>query len=256
MNHLNSFDNFNKNSPIGIFDSGYGGLVILNKLQSSFPDIDFIYLGDNLRAPYGNLPDNKVIEYSTQAIEYLFSLGCCKVILACNTASSKKELLKNNIIGIIEPTIKKLNNITNNKHIGILATKNTIDSNVYKSLDGVVNQQACPLWVSLIENGLYKTPSGLEIINKDLKSLLDKDSEIDTILLGCTHFNLISDIIQSIVGDINIVSQDDVLIDYVRDIKCSKNGYTKYLTTQNSKEFDIESNELLNRNIKSETIYL
>jgi len=252
MNYLNKFSDFGKYSPVGVFDSGYGGLTILNSIKNQFPDYDFIYLGDNSRSPYGNLSDSDVINYSKQAIDYLFSLGCCKVIIACNTASSKKELNTENTISIVQPTIEFISKFDK---IAVLSTS-TFESGVY-NIPGVVVKD-CPMWVSLIESGYHNTLSGKEIIKKDLKDLFRDNPDIEVILLGCTHFNLLKNYIKEIYPDLKILSQDKILSDYLKvsDINCSKSGTIKYLTTEEPKEFDQESKEFLGLQINSERIYL
>jgi glutamate racemase len=254
MNYLNNFSDFTgKYSPVGVFDSGYGGLTILNYIKNQFPDYDFIYLGDNSRAPYGNLSDSNIINYSKQSIDYLFSLGCCKVIIACNTASSKKELNIKNTINIIKPTIDFISNFDN---VAVLSTTSTFESGVYNSSSLIVKD--CPMWVSLIESGYHNTFAGKEIIKKDLKDLFRDNPEIETILLGCTHFNLLKNYIGEIYPNVKILTQDKILSEYLKisDINCSKNGTIKYLTTEDPGEFDEEAKEFLGLTINSERIYL
>jgi len=251
MNYISNFGSFlGKYSPIGVFDSGYGGLTILKELKQRHPDYDFIYLGDNSRSPYGNLSDTEVINNSKQAISYLFNIGCCEVIIACNTASSKKELIGKNIISIITPTLEQISKFDN---LGVLATTSTVNSGVYNKPG--ITQKDCPLWVSLIESGYHKTKSGEEIIKKDLQELFRLNPNIKNILLACTHFNLVKDIISKFYPQIRIITQDKILADYLSS-DCSKNGTVKYLTTEDSNEFDSECKDFIGMNINSERVFL
>ena len=209
-------------AKIGIFDSGYGGLTILEAIRRELPQYDYLYLGDNARAPYGTHSFDVIYRYTLQAVKYLFSQDCALVILACNTASAKalrtiqqKDLkvinggngengdaalnggMKRNVLGVIRPTVEAVPAITKTGHIGILATPATVSSESYvleleKLADGLsVTQQACPLWVPLIENGEHLGEGADYFVDKYLQQILEKDPQIDTLILGCTHYPLL-----------------------------------------------------------------
>ena len=193
---------------IGIFDSGYGGLTILEKIREKLPQYDYIYLGDNARTPYGTRSFEVVYEFTLQAVKKLFDLGCPLIILACNTASAKAlrsiqqinlpQINANNrVLGVIRPTVECISNITNTKHIGVLATTGTIKSQSYPleiqklSPDVLVSSEACPMWVPLVENNEYQSEGADYFIQKHINQLLAKDPLIDTLILGCTHYPLL-----------------------------------------------------------------
>jgi glutamate racemase len=202
-------------APIGIFDSGYGGLTILKEIENLLPRYNFIYLGDNARTPYGTRSFETVYEYTLESVRWLFSQGCSLVILACNTASAKalRTIQQNDlpqynnekrVLGVIRPTAEIIGNYTSSKQIGILGTKGTVQSLSYpieieKFYPAIkVFQQACPLWVPLVENNEYESEGADYFIKKDIESLLNKSHDIDTILLGCTHYPLLSNKIKDI----------------------------------------------------------
>ena len=211
-------------NPIGLFDSGIGGLTVLKEIKALLPDYDYIYLGDNARTPYGSRSFEVIFEYTLEAVKRLFELDCDLIILACNTASAKalrtiqQTYLKDlehekRVLGVIRPTTEIAGQISKTKEIGILATQGTVDSNSYpieiqKFFPEVkVHQQACPLWVPLIENGENLTPGGEYFIRKDLDALMEKGN-IDTIILGCTHYPIIEHQIQSYLPNgIQLISQ-------------------------------------------------
>ena len=210
-------------AKIGVFDSGYGGLTILKEIRKTLPEYDYIYLGDNARAPYGTHSFDVIYRYTLQAVKYLFEQDCNLVILACNTASAKalrtiqqldlpiinaervKELKNErvNVLGVIRPTVEAVPEITKTGHVGILATPATVSSESYvlelekianeRVKELVVTQQACPMWVPLIEAGEHNEPGAKYFIGKYLRELLAKDPQIDTIVLGCTHYPLLKD---------------------------------------------------------------
>jgi glutamate racemase len=273
----------NKLNPIGVFDSGYGGLTILTELQHKMPDYDFLYLGDNARAPYGPRSFDVVYEFTLEAVQYLFNQGCELVILACNTASAKalrtiqqKDLPllfpSKRVLGVIRPSTEAIGELTQTNHVGILATEGTVKSESYVieiskfSPNTIVNQHACPIWVPLIENNKHFTEAGKMFIKEDVESLLQKDEQIDTIILACTHYPILKDYIQSIVpNNVRIVAQGAIIADKLEDYlirhpeiesKCSKNGSTRYLTTENELIFNQNASRLLNKNIISEHIKL
>ena len=201
-------------AKIGVFDSGYGGLTILDAIRKQLPQYDYLYLGDNARAPYGTHSFDVIYRYTLQAVKYLFEQDCALVILACNTASAKalrtiqqKDLpiinsartngRKANVLGVIRPTVEAVPAITKTGHVGILATPATVSSESYVlelqklSNDLVITQQACPLWVPLIENGEHEGPGAKYFVGKYLREILAKDPLIDTLVLGCTHYPLL-----------------------------------------------------------------
>ena len=215
--------------PIGVFDSGYGGLTILNKIRERLPEYDYIYLGDNARTPYGTRSFEIVYEFTLQAVNKLFELGCHLVILACNTASAKalRSIQMNNlpkidperrVLGVIRPTVECIGNITQSRHIGILATAGTIKSESYPLEvhklypDIQVNGVACPMWVPLVENNEAQNEGTDYFIRKYINQLLQKDSQIDTVILGCTHYPLLLPKIQQYIPDnIRVIAQGEYL---------------------------------------------
>ena len=194
--------------PIGVFDSGYGGLTVLDEIQQLMPEYDYLYLGDNARAPYGTRSFEVVYEFTLQAVRRLFELGCHLVILACNTASAKALRTiqqcdlpqidpQRRVLGVIRPTTESVGELTRTGHVGIVATPGTIRSHTYDIEIGKlhphvrVTGQACPMWVPLIENKEYDSPGVDYFVKKYIDQLLARDPEIDTILLGCTHYPLL-----------------------------------------------------------------
>ena len=193
--------------PIGVFDSGYGGLTILNKIREALPEYDYVYLGDNARTPYGTRSFEIVYEFTLQAVNKLFEMGCHLVILACNTASAKalRSIQMNDlpgidperrVLGVIRPTVECIGDITQSRHIGVLATAGTIKSESYPLEihklfpDIQVSGMACPMWVPLVENNESQNEGADYFIRKYIDQLLSKDPEIDTMILGCTHYQI------------------------------------------------------------------
>lgn len=252
-------------NPIGVFDSGYGGLTILECLDKELPGYDFLYLGDNARSPYGSRSLEIVYKFTLQAVEYLFSRGCKLIILACNTASAKalrmiqqkylpvSEDPTRRVLGIIRPTVENLDSITGTKHIGILGTEGTINSNSYPTeirklySEIVVTQEACPMWVPLVENGEAESPGTDFFVRRHLENLLEKDEAIDTILLACTHYPLLKEKIKRLLTpSITLVDQGLITarslkayLDKHPEMECriSKNDTTEYLTTEEVSKF-------------------
>lgn len=251
---------------IGVFDSGFGGLTVLRELRRALPGYDFIYLGDNARAPYGSHSFDTIYRYTREAVAYLFEQGCPLVILACNTASAKalrslqqKDLPLSKdptrrILGVIRPTVESISEFSHNGHIGIVGTNGTISSNSY----GIeiahlypkakVSQLACPMWVPLVENNEINANPGTQyFIRRDLDHLLTKDYMIDTILLGCTHYPLLLPRIkEALPPGISVVSQGAIvassLQDYLHrhpemDVRLSKLSQIFYRTTSGKDEF-------------------
>src|ERR1700722_2824814 len=251
--------------PIGVFDSGYGGLTILKDLENKLPAYDFIYLGDNARAPYGTRSFESVYRYTLECVKWFFDNGCPLVVLACNTASAKalrtiqqNDLPKmnpgNRVLGVIRPTTEIIGNLTKTNNIGILATNGTVQSNSYKIeiekfFPGLnVFQQACPMWVPLIENNEHNSAGADYFVKEGIDKLMSQSENIDTILLGCTHYPLlINKIKQYVSPEIQIVSQGkivaDSLADYLKrhpeiDGRCSKSGEIVFYTTDSTEDFN------------------
>ena len=215
---------------IGVFDSGYGGLTILSKIRQLLPEYDYLYLGDNARAPYGTRSFDVIYEYTLQAVNYLHEQGCNLIILACNTASAKalRTIQQRDInpdelrvLGVIRPTVEVIPERTKNKHIGVLATPGTVASESYviellkQDPTLVVTQQACPMWVPLIESGEHLGEGANYFVEKYLNELLEQDPLIDTIILGCTHYPLIQDKIEVYLSQtkrhISVITQGEIV---------------------------------------------
>ena len=269
--------------PIGVFDSGYGGLTILKDIISRLPEYDYLYLGDNARAPYGTRSFDVVYDFTLQAVKALFERGCHLVILACNTASAKalRSIQQNDlpdidpsrrVLGVIRPTVEVLPEITKTKHIGLLATPGTVASHSYAmelekmGAGMVITEYACPMWVPLVENNESQNDGADYFIRKYIDQLLSKDPQIDTVILGCTHFPLLlPKIRQYIANDISVVSQGEYvaesLKDYLRrhpemDAKCTKNGNCQFYTTEAEEKFSESASTFLNRQISVKHITL
>jgi glutamate racemase len=270
-------------SPIGVFDSGYGGLTILAEIRERLPQYDFLYLGDNARAPYGPRSFDVVYEFTLEAVKYLFDHGCELVILACNTASAKalrsiqqKDLPTlapdKRVLGVIRPSAEMVDEITVSRHVGILATEGTVKSLSYEleirnfSPDTTVVQHACPMWVPLIENNRHESDAGRLFIREDVDQLLAKDPQIDTIILGCTHYPILKSYLETIVPpQVQIVAQGPIIADKLADYllrhpeleqRCSKNGQLDFLTTENSLDFDRKASLFMDREVRSTHIRL
>ena len=308
----------NNMAKIGVFDSGYGGLTILKEIRKTLPEYDYIYLGDNARAPYGTHSFDVIYRYTLQAVKYLFEQDCNLVILACNTASAKalrtiqqldlpiinaervKELKNErvNVLGVIRPTVEAVPEITKTGHVGILATPATVSSESYvlelekianervneltneRVKELVVTQQACPMWVPLIEAGEHNEPGAKYFIGKYLRELLAKDPQIDTIVLGCTHYPLLKDRIdewlnyRQEIGEsefpvpkelphITTIAQGELEAESLRDYltrhpeyrePLSKGGTCTYLTTENADRFAQSASIFLDTPIVAEHV--
>lgn len=270
--------------PIGVFDSGYGGLTILDKIRKHMPEYDYIYLGDNARTPYGTRSFEVVYEFTLQAVEKLFELGCPLVILACNTASAKalRSIQQINlphmdnsrrVLGVIRPTAESISTLTKSRHVGVLATSGTIKSESYlleiKKLfpDITVTGEACPMWVPLVENNEYNSQGADYFIRKHINQLLEKDPLIDTLVLGCTHYPLLMEKIREFTpSHIHIVAQGEYVAHSLRDYlnrhpemntRCTKNGKTRFLTTESEQKFEESASIFLQEDqIKVESISL
>ena len=218
--------------PIGVFDSGYGGLTILEKIREVLPEYDYIYLGDNARAPYGTRSFEIVYEFTLQAVNKLFEMGCHLVILACNTASAKalRSIQMNDlpeldpdrrVLGVIRPTVECIGDITQNRHVGILATSGTIKSESYpleihKLFPEIqVSGIACPMWVALVENNESQNEGADYFIKKYIDQLLSEDPLIDTMILGCTHYPFIQETIGELYPTVNFVNPSRIVVEEV-----------------------------------------
>lgn len=273
----------NNIGPIGIFDSGYGGLTILDAIRKELPQYDYLYLGDNARAPYGPRSFNIVYRFTLEAVKYLFEQGCQLVILACNTASAKalRTIQQNDlpnidntrrVLGVIRPTVEKIGDISKSGNIGILGTVGTVQSRSYDMEinklhpDFNVYSQSCPLWVPLVENLEANSDGADYFVEKYIKSLLSQNDNIDSIILGCTHYPILIDKIKKFTpSHINIVEQGSIvaksLTDYLErhpeiESRCSKNGKCTFLTTEDSEKFDSMASIFLNEEIESTQINL
>ena len=250
--------------PIGVFDSGYGGLTILREIRKALPEADYIYLGDNARAPYGSRSFELVYQFTLQAVEYLFAQGCQLVILACNTASAKalrtiqqRDLpqidAQRRVLGVIRPTAEIISTFTVNGHVGLFATPGTVASGSYdmelRKLHPEIQltSHACPMWVPLVEN-LEASGDGADyFVRRDIEQLFAKDPQIDAVILGCTHYPLLIDKIkQYIPAGTALLNQGhivaDSLLDYLRrhpemDGRITRGGETQYLTTEEPSKF-------------------
>lgn len=265
--------------PIGVFDSGYGGLTILKEFLNKLPQYDFIYLGDNARTPYGTRSFEVVYQYTLEAVSKLFEMGCHLVILACNTASAKalRNIQQKNlpeiaphkrILGVIRPVTESIGKFTSSKHIGILGTEGTVNSGSYPIEiskfypELTVVQEPCPMWVPLVENNELDSEGTHYFVKKHIYNILNKDHQLDTIVLACTHYPLLLPVIkQYLPPQINIVIQGEIvsssLINYLQrhpeiENNCSKNGERRYYTTENPEIFMQRAKIFINHNIIAE----
>ena len=266
-------------TPIGVFDSGYGGLTVLSAIRAQLPQYDFIYFGDNARAPYGNRSFDVVYEFTLEAVKFLFEQGCPLVILACNTASAKalrtiqqKDLpalsSSNRVLGVIRPSTEVLGELTHSKHVGILGTQGTINSNSYPielakfAPDIEVHQHACPMWVPLIENQQYEHPAGKQFILEDVQQLLSTNEQIDTILLACTHYPVLQEQLQQLVGpNIQIVPQGPIVAEKLSvyldahpemEQRLSKNGEVGFFTSETPVVFNQKASHFFGQKVEAE----
>ena len=269
--------------PIGIFDSGYGGLTILHGIRQLLPQYDFLYLGDNARAPYGPRSFDVVYEFTRQAVVRLFEMGCHLVILGCNTASAKalRTIQQNDlpqldptrrVLGIIRPTAEVIGQLTTSRHVGVLATEGTIKSESYTleiqklHPDIVVSGVACPFWVPLVEYNEADSPGADYFVKKRIDQLMLLDHEIDAIILGCTHYPLLMPkIVKYVNPGIRIVPQGEYVAESLKDYflrhpemeeKCTKNGRVQYLTTENPDKFKESAQLFLHEDVEVKNIVL
>ena len=269
--------------PIGIFDSGYGGLTILHGIRQLLPQYDFLYLGDNARAPYGPRSFDVVYEFTRQAVVRLFEIGCHRVSLGCNTASAKalRTIQQNDlpkldssrrVLGIIRPTAEVIGQLTTSRHVGVLATEGTIKSESYtleiQKLypDIVVSGVACPFWVPLVEYNEADSPGADYFVKKRIDQLMLLDPNIDAIILGCTHYPLLMPkIVKYVNPGIRIVPQGEYVAESLKDYflrhpemeeKCTKNGMVHYLTTENPDKFKESAQIFLHEDVEVKNIIL
>lgn len=264
--------------PIGVFDSGYGGLTILRELRNILPQYDYLYLGDNARAPYGSRSFEVIYRYTLEAVKELFARGCPLVILACNTASAKalrtvqqKDLPEidptSRVLGVIRPTVEILGEISRSGHVGVLGTPGTVASHSYLIEttklfpDMKVVEQACPLWVPLVENSEADGEGADYFVKKYIDELMDKDPQVDTFVLACTHYPLLIDKIRSYAPDsIKILEQGRLVAESLKDylyrhpeMECrlSKGGNAEFLTSENPDKFDSLASVFSHQSVKS-----
>lgn len=265
-------------APIGIFDSGYGGLTILRDIEKRLPQYDYIYLGDNARAPYGPRSFDVVYDFTLSAVRELFAHGCNLVVLACNTASAKalRSIQLNDlppgrrVLGVIRPTVEALGKMTRSHHIGVLATQGTVNSHSYRmeiaklypSMQ--VTEMAAPMWVPLVENAEADSPGADWFVRKYIDALLLDDPEIDTIVLGCTHYPLLyRKIRQFTPPEVQIMAQGEIVADSLArylerhpelEQYCSKGGHTEFLTSENPEKFDQLASIFMGRRVKAKHV--
>lgn len=270
-----------ENQPIGIFDSGFGGLTVLKSIVKQLPQYDYIYLGDNARAPYGIRSYETVYHYTLECVKKLFSMGCNLVILACNTASAKalrtiqqRDLPvidpSRRVLGVIRPSAEEIGKITRSRNVGILGTNGTVQSESYvleiKKLfpDIETTQEACPMWVPLVENDEYAGEGADYFVKKNIDRLMRKNPAIDSIILGCTHYPLLMEkIVKYTPSGVKVISQGDIvaasLEDYLKrhpemETRCSKGGSKLYFTTDSPELFNRQATIFLGKEISSTQI--
>ncbi|NOY97216.1 MAG: glutamate racemase [Chlorobi bacterium] len=274
-----------KSAPIGVFDSGYGGLTVLKELKAYLPQYDFVYLGDNARTPYGTRSFGVVYEYTLQAVKKLFEINCHLVILACNTASAKALRSiqqvdlpviapQKRVLGVIRPSVEKVIEVTQNGHVGVVGTVGTVASESYpielakwgggKVVSTV--QEACPMWVPIVENNEAGTPGADYFIRKNIENILEKDKDMDTLILGCTHYPLLMASIEKFLpGKVSVLSQGAIVAEKLGDYlkrhpeiekECSKNATVNYYTTESVDVFESRAGYFLGEELKARSIHL
>lgn len=269
--------------PIGVFDSGYGGLTILRQIRRLMPQYDYLYLGDNARTPYGTRSFDLVYEFTLQAVRYLFEQGCHLVILACNTASAKAlrsiqqrdlPLLdpQRRVLGVIRPTVEVVGNISRTRHVGIMATPGTIRSHTYEleiaklCPDIQVTGEACPMWVPLVENDEYDSPGADYFVSKRIESLLSRDPLIDSVILGCTHYPLLlGKIRQYMPAGVHIIEQGSYVAESLKDYLCrhpemaeriTTGGSARFLTTEQAETFQSKATVFMGQSLEAQRVQL
>ena len=277
--------------PIGVFDSGYGGLTVLREIRRHLPEYDYLYLGDNARAPYGPRSFERVYEFTLQAVRRLFDMGCPLVILACNTASAKalrtiqqrdlprlfppaagETLPSRRVLGVIRPTAEVVGSLTHTRHIGIVATQGTVSSRTYEleiaklRPDVVVTAQACPMWVPLVENHEFDSQGADFFVQRDIQRLMQADPLIDTIILGCTHFPLLLNKVRAYApAHVRLISQGEYVArslgDYLHrhpaiDQPLTRGSSVRYLTTEQPASFSAAATIFVGQPVEAEHIDL
>lgn len=273
----------NNPGPIGIFDSGYGGLTILNGIRQLLPQYDYLYLGDNARAPYGPRSFDVVYEFTRQAVVKLFEMGCHLIILGCNTASAKALRTiqqhdlpqidpERRVLGVIRPTAEVIGSLTTTRHVGVLATEGTIKSESYNleihklHPDIHVTGVACPFWVPLVEYNEADSPGADYFVKKRIDQIMDLDPQIDALILGCTHYPLLMPKIKKYLpAGVRVISQGEYVAKSLQDYlerhpqveqRCAKHGEAHYLTTENPEKFKEQAQIFLNDDILVKNITL
>jgi glutamate racemase len=275
----------NSTGPIGVFDSGYGGLTVFGAIEQALPQYDYIYLGDNARAPYGSRSFSTVYEYTWQAVQWFFKQGCPLVILACNTASAKalRSIQQvnlpvcsnpaNRVLGVIRPTAEVIGRYTQTGHIGVLGTAGTVRSQSYcleitKFWPQItVHQQACPMWVPLIENNEHQSPGADYFIDLYLNQLFAQQADIDTLLLACTHYPLLQQAIEQrltnrkiqVLGQGGIVASS--LVNYLSrhkemEVRITKRAQRLFFTTDDASDFEKHAALFLGKPVNAVTVHL
>lgn len=271
-----------RNHPIGIFDSGYGGLTVLKEIRSRLPRYNYIYLGDNARTPYGNRSFEVVYRYTLEAVKKLFDMGCYLVVLACNTASAKalRTIQQNDlpaidpgkrVLGVIRPSVEEVNILSGSRHVGVLGTTGTILSESYtielSKISGgtlTTTQEACPMWVPIVENNEIGTPGADYFIKKNIDHLLLADPLIDTIILGCTHYPLlIGSIRRYVPNGVSVVAQGPIVAEKLAkyldrhpeiESKCLLQPGVRYYTTEKASNFEGMASLFLGEEVQASTI--
>ena len=270
-------------APIGIFDSGFGGLSILREIRKVLPQYDYIFLGDNARAPYGTRSFQLVYEFTLQSVKYLFEQGCQLVILACNTASAKalRTIQQNDlphidptrrVLGVIRPTVEKVGEISRTGHIGVFGTPGTIQSQSYDIEIAKMHPSfkvyghACPMWVPLVENRESDGDGADYFVKKDIDSLLGQCPDIDAVILGCTHYPLLmSKISKYMPQHIHVIEQGHIVAESLKDylcrhpemeVRCAKGGTCQYLTTEDARRFSSLASVFVNEEVDARHITL
>ncbi|MBO4642339.1 MAG: glutamate racemase [Bacteroidaceae bacterium] len=269
--------------PIGVFDSGFGGLTVLRQIRELMPQYDYLYLGDNARTPYGTRSFEIVYKFTLQAVRYLFQMGCHLVILGCNTASAKalRSIQQNDlskmdserrVLGVIRPTAECIGHITKTRHVGIMATPGTIRSCTYDMEiaklypDIIVTGEACPMWVPLVENFEFDSPGADYFVEKSINQLLERDKEIDSIILGCTHYPLLQKkILRYTPQNVQLIFQGDYVAHSLQDYllrhpemksRLTLGGTVRYLTTDQPEQFNQSANIFMGQPIQATRIML
>ena len=267
-----------KAQPIGVFDSGYGGLTVLKDIVAKLPDYDYLYLGDNARAPYGSRSFETVYRYTLECVEWFFKQGCSLVVLACNTASAKalRTIQQHDlprlapgkrVLGVIRPTTEIIGRFSKTKEVGILATTGTVLSGSYpieieKFFPELkVYQEACPMWVPLVEAGEYDKPGADYFVEKHIRNIFSAAGNIDTLLLACTHYPLLKNKIERLLPEgITLLTQGQIVADSLADYlqrhpelesQCSKNGQRSFYTTDSTEDFDNHASIFFGQDVRS-----